>query len=116
MGCAGKIYIRGPFTRTTVLGGWAPGLVGQLIAGGYDEKIVTRITDGILDAIRKAQANMAPVQIGFGQTDASDHIYNRIGFSGPTRPLDGLMRLLKLKKAYRRIGLAVYVCRACHAL
>jgi neutral ceramidase len=80
------------------LGGWAPGLVGQLIAGGYDEKIVTRITDGILNAIRKAQANMAPVEIGYGETNASDHITSRIAHSGPTQPLDGQIRLLKLKK------------------
>lgn len=83
------------------IGGWAPGLVGQLIAGGYDEKIVTRITDGILNALRQAQTTMAPVQVGFGQTDASDHVYNRIGFSGPTGPLDGAIRLLKLKKNTR---------------
>ena len=80
------------------IGGWAPGLVGELIAGEYDEKIVTRITDGVLNAIREAQKTMAPVQIGFGQTDATDHIYNRLGNSGPTRPLDGLIRLLKLQK------------------
>ena len=81
------------------IGGWAPGLVGELIAGEYDEKIVARITDGILNAIRAAQVSMAPVQVGFGQTDATDHIYNRIGNSGPTRPLDGLIRLLKFKKS-----------------
>lgn len=80
------------------MGGWAPGLVGQLIAGEYDETIVTRITDGVLQAIRQAQASVAPVQIGYGQTDASDHIYNRMGFAGPTRPLDGFIRLLKLTK------------------
>lgn len=80
------------------VGGWAPGLVGQLIAGEYDEKIVTRITDGVLTAIRNAQADMDPVQIGYGQTDASDHIISRIAHSGPTRPLDGQVRLLKLQK------------------
>ncbi|SOD89431.1 neutral/alkaline non-lysosomal ceramidase N-terminal domain-containing protein [Spirosoma fluviale] len=80
------------------IGGWAPGLVGQLITGKYDEKLVVRITDGIINAIRAAQQNMAPVQVGFGQVDASDHIYNRIGFSGSTGPLDGMVHLLKLKK------------------
>ncbi|MFD2570884.1 neutral/alkaline non-lysosomal ceramidase N-terminal domain-containing protein [Spirosoma soli] len=80
------------------IGGWAPKLVGQLIAGKYDEKIVTLITDGVLNAIRKAQGNMAPVQIGVGQADASDHIYNRISSSGPTGPLDGQIHLLTLKK------------------
>ncbi|MBN8822249.1 MULTISPECIES: neutral/alkaline non-lysosomal ceramidase N-terminal domain-containing protein [unclassified Spirosoma] len=80
------------------MGGWAPGLVGQLIAGGYDEKIVTQITEGVLQAIRVAQMNMAPVQIGYGEADATDHIYNRIGWSGPTKPLDGKIHLLRLKK------------------
>ncbi|UFH56655.1 neutral/alkaline non-lysosomal ceramidase N-terminal domain-containing protein [Spirosoma sp. KNUC1025] len=83
------------------MGGWAPGLVGQLIAGGYEEKIVTLITEGVLKAIRKAQANVAPVTVGYGQADASDHIYNRIGFSGPTGPLDGMIRVLKLQKSAR---------------
>ncbi|GAB4027912.1 neutral/alkaline non-lysosomal ceramidase N-terminal domain-containing protein [Spirosoma gilvum] len=80
------------------MGGWAPGLVGQLIAGGYDEKIVTRITEGVLQAIRTAQTSIAPVQMGYGEADATDHIYNRIGWSGPTKPLDGKIHLLRLKK------------------
>ena len=92
-----NVYV-GAIHSHNSIGGWAPGLVGGLIAGSYDEKIVTRITDGILTAIRNAQASMAPVQIGFGQVDASDHITSRIAFSGPTRPLDGQIRLLKLKK------------------
>ena len=80
------------------IGSWAPGLVGSLFAGTYDDKIVTRITDGVLAAIRAAQANVAPVQIGFGQVDATDHIYNRLRESGPTGPLDGQIRFLKLQK------------------
>ncbi len=78
------------------LGGWAPGLVGELIAGGYDEKIVTHITDKILDAIKRAQAQMAPVQIGFTDVDASKLVYNRLQEGNP---VDGRVRLLRLKKA-----------------
>ena len=92
-----NVYMGAIHSHNSV-GGWAPGLVGQLIAGDYDEKIVTRITDGVLSAIRRAQADMAPVQVGYGQADASDHITNRIARSGPTRPLDGQIRLLRLKK------------------
>ncbi|WP_338872374.1 neutral/alkaline non-lysosomal ceramidase N-terminal domain-containing protein [Spirosoma sp. SC4-14] len=80
------------------MGGWAPRLVGQLIAGEYGEKIVNRITDGVLTAIRKAQATMAPVKIGFGETDATDLISNRLSSSGPTGPLDGKIRLLEFRK------------------
>lgn len=92
-----NVYVGAIHSHNSV-GGWAPGLVGQLIAGGYDPNIVTRITDGVLNAIRNARANMAPVQVGFGQADASDHVYNRIGNSGPTGPLDGQIHLLKLRK------------------
>ncbi|QJD78765.1 neutral/alkaline non-lysosomal ceramidase N-terminal domain-containing protein [Spirosoma rhododendri] len=80
------------------MGGWAPGLVGQLIAGGYDERVVPLITNGILSAIKKAQATMAPAELGYGQANGSDLIYNRMASSGPTGPLDGTVRLLKLKK------------------
>lgn len=92
-----NVYMGAIHSHNSV-GGWAPGLVGQLIAGEYDEKIVTRITNGVLTAIRNAQAGMAPVKIGYGQTDASDYITNRIAHSGPTRALDGQIRLLKLEK------------------
>jgi hypothetical protein len=89
------------------LGGWAPGLVGQLIAGGYDERVVPLITNGILAAIRQAQANVSPAELGYGQTNASDLIYNRMANSGPTGPLDGTVRLLKLKK---KTGQTALIC------
>ncbi|GAB3748302.1 neutral/alkaline non-lysosomal ceramidase N-terminal domain-containing protein [Spirosoma pomorum] len=81
------------------MGGWVPGLVGRLIAGKYDERIVDQITNGILAAIKQAQQTVAHVQIGYAQVDATDHIYNRIGFSGPTGPLDGQFRMIKLQKS-----------------
>ncbi len=89
------------------LGGWAPGLVGQLIAGGYDKRVVPLITDGILTAIRQAQANVSFAELGYGQTNASDLIYNRMANSGPTGPLDGTVRLLKLKK---KTGQTALIC------
>ena len=89
------------------MGGWAPRLVGQLIAGGYDEEIVKQITDGVLAAIRKAQMKMEPVQIAFGETDASDMISNRLSSSGPTGTLDGKIRLLEFRK---RSGESALLC------
>ncbi|GAB3563978.1 hypothetical protein GCM10027578_08660 [Spirosoma luteolum] len=89
------------------LGGWAPGLVGQLIAGGYNEDIVTRITEGVLTAIRQAQASQAPAQLGYAEVEAGDMIYNRIRNSGPTGPLDSRLRLLRLRK---QTGQSALIC------
>lgn len=89
------------------MGGWAPRVVGQLIAGGYDEEIVNQITDGVLTAIQKAQATMEPIQIAFGETDASDMISNRLSSSGPTETLDGKIRLLEFRK---RSGESALLC------
>lgn len=77
------------------LGGWAPGLVGDLIAGSYEARIVTHIIDRILRAIRLAQRQMTPVQIGFADLDASKLVYNRLQEGNP---VDGRVRLLKLQK------------------
>lgn len=88
------VYIGAIHSHNSV-GGWAPGLVSELIAGDFDERIVQRVTDGILTAIASAQKNLAPAQVGYGQTDASDLIRNRIGGDGP---LDGNIRLLKFQK------------------
>ncbi len=77
------------------LGGWAPGLVGELIAGDYEERIVTHITDKILMAIRVAQRQLSPVQIGFTDLDATSLVYNRLQEGNP---VDGRVRLLKLQK------------------
>ncbi|CAN5403387.1 hypothetical protein BH09BAC4_BH09BAC4_17720 [soil metagenome] len=106
-----NVYMGAIHSHNSV-GAWAPGLVGQLIAGGYKADIVTRITNGVLDALRDAQTDMAPVQVGYGQTDASDHIYNRIGFSGPTGPLEGNIKLLKLRKISRPglVGESALLC------
>lgn len=92
-----NIYMGAIHSHNSV-GGWAPRLVGQLIAGKYDEKIVNRLTEGVLTAIRAARAQRAPVQIGYGQTDASDLIANRLSPSGPVGPLDGKIRLLRFQK------------------
>lgn len=78
------------------LGGWAPGLVGELISGDFEERIVKHVTDRVLESIRLAQNQLAPVQIGYGQADAAEFLYNRLD---ETAPVDGPLRLLKLRKS-----------------
>ncbi|RRA99151.1 neutral/alkaline non-lysosomal ceramidase N-terminal domain-containing protein [Larkinella rosea] len=77
------------------LGGWAPGLVGELFAGDFDQRVVDHITDAVLKSIVLAEKQLAPVEIGFSEIDAPDLVYNRMNDEGK---VDGEIRLLKFKK------------------
>ncbi|GAB3896520.1 neutral/alkaline non-lysosomal ceramidase N-terminal domain-containing protein [Larkinella knui] len=77
------------------LGGWAPGLVGELFSGDFDQRVVDHITDTILKSIVSAQKQLAPAQVGFAEIDAPDLVYNRMNDEGK---VDSEVRLLKLKK------------------
>lgn len=77
------------------LGGWAPGLVGNLFAGEFDQRVVDHITNAILKSITLAQRQLAPADVGFTQIAAPDLVYNRMNNEGK---VDGNIRLLKLRK------------------
>lgn len=77
------------------LGGWAPGLVGELFAGDYDQRVVDHITEAILKSITLAQRQLAPAEVGFEQIAAPELVYNRMNNEGK---VDGNIRLLKLRK------------------
>ncbi|GAB3266946.1 neutral/alkaline non-lysosomal ceramidase N-terminal domain-containing protein [Larkinella harenae] len=77
------------------LGGWAPGLVGGLFAGEFDQRVVDHITNAILTSITRAQQQLAPAEVGFSQIAANDLVYNRMNDEGK---VDGTIRLLKLRK------------------
>ncbi|MFC5410429.1 neutral/alkaline non-lysosomal ceramidase N-terminal domain-containing protein [Larkinella bovis] len=77
------------------LGGWAPGLAGELFAGEFDQRVVDHITNAILQSITLAQRQLAPAEVGFSQVPAADLVYNRMNKEGR---VDGDIRLLKLRK------------------
>ncbi len=77
------------------LGGFAPGLVGNLFSGDYDPRVVQHITSTILTAIQQASQQMEPVTIGYTEVNAPDLVYNRLDKTAPT---DAIVRLVKLQK------------------
>jgi neutral ceramidase len=78
------------------LGGWAPGVVGTLIAGDFEQRIVDHITNAVLQAIRQASGQLAPATVGYVETAAPDLIHNRLHDNGPE---DDRVRVLQLRKA-----------------
>lgn len=77
------------------LGGWAPGIVGTLIAGEFEQRIVDRITEATLQAIRLAGQPLEPVTIGYVEASAPALVYNRLHDGGPE---DDRVRVLQLRK------------------
>ena len=77
------------------LGGWAPGLVGNLFSGSYDQRVVDHITNTILAALQRAKSRLQPVSVGFRAVNAPQFVYNRLD---DTKPVDPYFRLVQLKQ------------------
>lgn len=77
------------------LGGWAPGLVGNLFSGPYDQRVVDHITNTILAAIQKAKADLQPTRIAYQQVNAPEFVYNRLDEKNPVDPFFRLLRLTR---------------------
>ena len=89
-----KVYFGATHSHNS-LGGWAPGVVGNLFSGAYDQRVVDHITNTILAALKRAKADLQPVEVGFQAIDAPQFIYNRLD---ETKPTDPFFRLLRLKR------------------
>ena len=61
-----NIYLGATHSRHS-LGGWANDYMSKKVAGEYDERLVSQLTDAIIKAIVEAKKNMAAVQIGYSQ-------------------------------------------------
>lgn len=76
-------------------GGWAPGLAGQLIAGEYDEDVVSLICSKTLEAVSAAYNHAAITQLGFSRYNASSLVRNRLIENGNTDPW---LRVFKMRQ------------------
>ncbi|MBO0931703.1 hypothetical protein [Fibrella aquatilis] len=94
------------------LGGWAPGLVGNLFSGSYDGRVVDHITNTILTALMRAKANLQPVSVGFRSVNAPQFVYNRLD---DTKPVDPFFRLVQLKQTGGAGQTATLCTYAAHA-
>lgn len=96
-----QVYIGATHSHNS-LGGWAPGVVGTLIAGDFEERIVTHITNAVLRAIRQAGQQVEPVSIGYVETPAPELVYNRLHTDGSE---DDRIRVVQLRKQSGKVAL-----------
>ncbi len=77
------------------LGGYIPGVLGEVAFGGYDDKLVNQIVDNSIIALQKSLVEMDTVSLSFGLSDAGDYVENRLV---STDPVDPFIRKITLTK------------------
>jgi neutral ceramidase len=78
------------------LGAWAPGLVGNLFSGSFDQRVTDHITNTILRAIQLANTDLQPVTVAYREVNTPEFVYNRLDES---KPIDPFFRLVQLRRA-----------------
>lgn len=59
-------------------GGWAPGLVGKLFAGEFEEQTLSSLSQQIITSIEEATSSMDTAQIAFSEISIDDLVKNRL--------------------------------------
>ena len=88
-----EVFLSATHTHSS-LGGWAPGLVGNMIAGSYDAKYPELIANRIMESIQMAEKKMNVGAFSFNELSIPSLIRNRlVGTEGITDPTLKLMAL-----------------------
>ncbi|POY39046.1 hypothetical protein C3K47_00670 [Solitalea longa] len=91
-----QVYFGATHTHSSA-GGWAKGLGGWALAGPFNEEMINKVADGIVNGIKRAQASSAKCTIGFEAINAADLVSNRL--FGDKFPEDPYLRVIKIEKA-----------------
>ena len=104
-----EIFLSATHTHSS-LGGWAPGLFGNIIAGTYNTKYPELIASRILESIQKAEKNMKRGAWSFNELSIPSLIRNRlVGTQGVTDPY---LKLVALKSGIQE---GIHVFYGAHA-
>ncbi len=81
-----QLYLTTTHTHSS-LGGWAPGLVGEAIAGVNNDTVAQFIADRVVLSIEKAGSTLFTSKVGVVETDLNQLVYNRLAHEeGTTDP------------------------------
>lgn len=92
---ADELYLSATHTHGSV-GAWAPGPIGKLFAGAYNEEMITFLAAQFMEAIRQADQNHESISMAFGRIPMPEFVTNRlVGLDGDTDPMLNWMALKK---------------------
>ncbi|MCK6548114.1 neutral/alkaline non-lysosomal ceramidase N-terminal domain-containing protein [Myxococcota bacterium] len=91
-------------------GGFAPGLIWELVFGPYDPRSADAVVRAHVDAAKRAIAELAPAKIGSAEVAVPGLVMNRVERHGPT---DEHLFVLRIEKDDgRRAALWSFGCHA----
>ncbi|MEB2780417.1 neutral/alkaline non-lysosomal ceramidase N-terminal domain-containing protein [Algoriphagus sp. C2-6-M1] len=92
------------------MGGYMPGLMGEIAFGGYDQSIVDLMVTSSISALENAIATQDTVSIIYRKSDAGDLVANRFVKDGPTDPY--VRQLIFTKKSGKKATFLTYSAHA----
>lgn len=72
-----NVFLSATHTHSSI-GQWAPGLVGGLFAGDYDEKVAGIIADRMIKSILIGQEELEASSMGFSSSQNPELVFNRL--------------------------------------
>ena len=87
------IYFTASHTHSSV-GGWGSGLLGKLVMGGNNKKMIDLLVASTLTSLEAANINIEESVMGFGAAPTHNMVVNRLDRDGA---VDDKIRLLKVK-------------------
>lgn len=72
-----EVFLAATHTHSGI-GQWAPGLVGELMAGDYKEEVGTVITHRMIASIQQAESRLMKAFVAFSESSNSDLVLNRL--------------------------------------
>lgn len=104
-----QVYLTATHTHSSI-GEWAPGLVGGLFAGTYDESVATIIAKRMMKSILEASEMTHHATMGYTESSNEDMVYNRlVGAKGTEDPL---MKTLRFRTAQGDVLFATFSAHA----
>ena len=89
-----QVFLTATHSHSSI-GGWAPGLVGNLLSGEFQKEIPAQIAESITQSIVKAEQKLAVGYVSFNELQATELVKNRLvkdqGQIDPWLKLFGIM-------------------------
>lgn len=89
------VYLSATHTHNSI-GNWAPGLVGEIYTGSYDEELTKFIADKITESISQANKKLILSKIKSGTIPVANAVNNRL--AGKEGSVDSLLRIIEVTR------------------